>query len=40
MEEFMTVHPKVAAFCERFQLDLPVLLAPMAGVPAPTFPLR
>ncbi len=26
---------RVEAFCRRFQLQLPVLLAPMAGVPAP-----
>ena len=31
----MTGHARVTTFCERFQLDLPILLAPMAGVPAP-----
>ena len=31
----MTVHRKVAAFCARFRLDIPIMLAPMAGVSAP-----
>lgn len=31
----MTVHARVAAFCERFGLDIPIMLAPMAGVSAP-----
>ncbi len=30
----MTIDAKVAAFCERFGLDIPVMLAPMAGVSA------
>jgi nitronate monooxygenase len=30
-----TVQKRVASFCERFRLRVPILLAPMAGVPAP-----
>ncbi|MBV9914709.1 MAG: nitronate monooxygenase [Sinobacteraceae bacterium] len=31
----MSCAPRVATFCERFGLQVPILLAPMAGVPAP-----
>lgn len=31
----MTIDAKVSAFCQRFGLDIPVMLAPMAGVDAP-----
>jgi len=31
----VTVRDKVAAFCSRFGLEIPILLAPMAGVSAP-----
>lgn len=31
----MTVNSRVGAFCERFRLEIPIMLAPMAGVPAP-----
>lgn len=31
----MTVHAKVSAFCQRFGLAMPIMLAPMAGASAP-----
>ena len=35
MEQFVTIGTKVTAFCERFGLEIPIMLAPMAGASAP-----
>jgi nitronate monooxygenase len=39
MANFQTPRIRAQAFCERFGLRLPILLAPMAGVPAPALPI-
>ena len=35
MRETSAITDRAGAFCSRFGLRVPVLLAPMAGVPAP-----